>query len=348
LGGSAAVASLTVGSGPASSNIIEVNGSITVNAWNNNAGTAKVDNNCSALVVGNLTAGGTTFSVWQNCPSAAVTLQNIDFSPRGAFSAAATLQIAGGVAHIGSNGAASGSITGTGSLRLSGGVSIDGVIPQSVTINVTAAGSSAPLIAIDSGATLNISGNVQGSGTIVVNGQFILGSTTATVSPKVALNAGSTLVINSAANLQASEVDISAQATLVLGTSANKAVVYLGTITKCLGTVQINLTTTASAFISSSSAGGTVAFTYSSNNVPANLAKCAVQVVDSTGATFTLTSTTSASAGRRLLSSSGTATWGSSSMTYTMSQQQQQQQTSSASHFVLPVLGVFGLLASVM
>jgi len=277
--------------------------------------------------------------VFQSCPTATVTLQNVDFTARAMFTAAATLQIAGGVAHIGATGSASGSITGTGTLKLSGGVSVDGNIPQSVTINVAAAGSSAPLVAIDTGATLNISGDVQGTGgTIVVNGQFILGSTTANVDPKVVVNSGATLVINSATALSAKAVDVSAQATLVIGANAKSSAVYVEKMTKCLGTVQINLATTASAFISGSSAGAGVGFTYSSNNVPADLANCAVQVVDSAGTTFTLTSKTSTTVGRRLLSSSGTATWGSNSMTYTMGQ----QQASGASSYALLPLGVLG------
>jgi len=297
------------------------------------------------LVVSSLTVGGSAFSVFQNCSgatAAAITLTNIDFSTRSTFSAAANVHIAGGVAHIGVNGAASGTITGTGTVQLSGGVSVDGQIPQSVTINVAASGSDAPLATIDTSSVLNISGNVQGGGTIVVNGQFILGSTTASVDPKVVVSSGATLVINSATALQAKAIDVSAQATLVFSASANKAAVYVDKMTQCLGTVQINLTTTAAAFISSSGATANVGFTYSSNNVPADLAKCTVQVVDSTGASFTLTSTTSASTGRRLLASSGTATWGSNSMTYTMGQ----HSSAAVSFFLLPifVVSIAGIL----
>jgi len=111
---------------------------------------------------------------------------------------------------------------------------------------------------------------------------------------------------------------------------------------KCLGTVQIKLATTAAVFLSSTSAGAGVGFSYSANNVPADLAKCSVEVVDSAGARFQLTSTTDASVGRRLLASSGTATWGSSSMTYKMG-----QQSSAATAFVLlpiVIIGVIGLL----
>jgi hypothetical protein len=274
---------------------------------------------------------------------AVVALVNVDFTPRTLFTGTATLHLAGGVAHIGANGATSGTVTGTGDLKLSGGVSVDGNSPQGVTIHVTAAGSSAPLAVVDANAKLNISGNVQGSGTLVVNGQFILGSTTASVDPKVVVNAGATLVINSATALQAKAVDISASATLVIGANANKAAVYIEKMAKCLGTVQIKLATTATAFISGSSAGAGVGFTYSSNNVPADLKNCVVQVVDSNGATFTLTSTTTASVGRRLLAGSGTATWGSNSMTYTMNQQ---QSAASFSFALVPVMviGVIGLL----
>jgi hypothetical protein len=348
LSGATAIPTVTIGSGLTSGTIVEVNSAITVNTWNNNAGSAKVDNNCGALVVGTLTAGGSSFSVFQSCATttmASVTLTNIDFSARTLFSGTANVHISGGVAHIGVSATASGSITGTGNLKLSGGVSVDGVIPQSVTLNVVAAGRSAPLVVVDTGAKLNISGNVQGTGgTIVVNGQFILGSTTATVDPKVVVNAGATLVINSATSLQAKAVDISAQATLVIGATANKGAVNVDKIAKCLGTVQIQLATTASAFISGSSAGAGVGFTYSTNNVPADLAMCTVEVVDSTGATFTLTSRTSVSTGRRLLASSGTATWGSNSMTYNMGQQQQSSAVCVFGFGSIVVAGIVGLV----
>jgi len=303
-----------------------------------------VDNNVS-LTVGSLSVGGSSFAVFQS-PTATVTLQNVDFTARPSFSGAATLQVSGGVAHVApTGGSASGSITGTGTLKLSGGVAVDGNIPSGVTVNVATTGSSGPLATVTAGASLNVAGDVQGTdGVVVVNGQLILGATTANVQPKVVVNSGASLVINSATSLDATAVDISTGATMVIGATAKSGAILVGQMTQCLGTVQITLATTASAFISGSSAGAGVGFTYSSNNVPADLAKCAVQVVDSTGATFTLTSTTSAAAGRRLLGSSGTATWGSSSMTYTMGQQQTAPAPSSFA--LLPVVGagIIGLL----
>jgi len=258
------------------------------------------------------------------------------------------VQIAGGVAHIGVNGAASGSITGFGQLQLSGGVSVDGDIPADVTVTVVTAGSSAPLVAVDAGTALNVAGNVQGlGGTIVVSGKFIVGSAAQSVQPKVVVNSGATFWINPDVATTLAAVDVYAQSTLVIG--ANASAVYIGQITKCLGTVQINLATTAAVFISGSKAGTAVAFSYSTNNVPADLANCAVQVVDSTGAMFTLTSKTSASLGRRLLGSSGTATWGPNTMSYTLSGASAPSQASTArSYFAfLPIVGtgVLGLLA---
>lgn len=342
LAGASAIANLNVGSGFTSGAMFQVNSSISVTSWNNNAGSAKVDNNCGALVIGSLTLGGSYFSVFQNCSQAVFTCSNIDFTSRGMFSGAATLHIAGGVAHIGTQNGAN--VSGSGTLKLSGGVSIDGSLPQGVTVNVAAAGKSAPLVVVDASTNWNISGNVQGSGVIAVNGQLILGSTTASVDPKVVVNAGATLVINSATALQAKAVDISAQATLVLGASAKKGAIFIDKMAKCLGLVQIKLDTTASVFISGTSAGAGVGFTYSSSNNPSDLANCAVEVVDSAGVTFQLTSSASASAGRRLLASGGTATWGPNQMTYTMGQ----QQASSATPLLLlgPILvsGALGLL----
>jgi len=345
LGGASVIANVAIGTGFLDTAIVQVNSAVSVNAWNNNAGSTKVDNNCGALVVGSLSVGGSSFSVFQSCDNATVTLPNIDFSARSSFTAAGTVQIAGGVVHLGVNGTASGTVSGTGIVKLCGAVSAEGKLPKDVTIDVSVAGSNAPLMVIDAGNWLNISGNVQGDGTIAVNGQFVLGSTTATVDPKVVVNAGATLVINSATALSAKAVDVYAQSKLVIGANAKSSAVFIDKMAKCLGTVQINLATTASAFISGSKAGADVGFTYSSNNVPADLANCAVQVVDSAGMTFTLTSKTSASVGRRLLSSSGTATWGDNSMTYTMDKQ---QASAAPAYFALaPIIGagVLGLLA---
>lgn len=338
LTGATAIANLHVGGGLTGAAIFQLNSSITVNSWNNNAGSAKVDNKCGALVVGNLSVGGSTFSVFQSCPAAVVTLSNIDFSPHGSFSGSSTLHISGGVAHV--NGAASGSITGSGYLQLSGGVSVDGNIPLGVTLQVAAAGMSAPVAVVEANSKLNISGNAEGSGSLVVNGQFIVGSASVKVDPRVVINSAATFTINAATAFRAKAVDVAVGATLVIGANANKGTVYVERMAKCAGTVRIELGVTASAFTSGSGAGAATGFTYSSNNVPKDLSNCVVELLDSTGKTFTLTSTTTASVGRRLLAGSGTANWGSDSMTYTM-------QSAASSFFALvPVVavGMIGLL----
>jgi hypothetical protein len=337
-----------VGNGLSTSGaIFEVNSSVTVTSWNNNAGSARVDNNNGVIVVGNLSVGGTAFAVFQSSATAAVTLTNIDFSARASFATSSTLHVAGGIAHLGVSGATSaaattnGAITGTGTVKLSGGVSVDGNIPQDVTLNVAASGRSSPLAVVDASTTLRTAGNIEGDGTIVVNGNLEVSAATH-VDPKVVINAAATFVINSAVAVQAKAVNVSAGAVLVIGANANKGKVTINKIAQCLGTVRINLATTAAAYISSQAVGGVVAIKYDSNNVPADLAKCAVEVVDSDKKTFTLTSRTSASAGRRLLASSGTATWGSDSMTYTMSQ----QNSAAYSFAIVPLIlsGVIGIL----
>jgi hypothetical protein len=341
-------ASLNVGSGASNGAIFEVNSSVTVTNWNNNAGSARVDNNGGAIVVGTLTVGGTAFAVFQSSATAAVTLPNIDFAARANFAAASTLHVAGGIAHIGVNGATSvaattkGAITGAGTVKLSGGVSVDGNIPKDVTLHVAASGRSAPLAVVDSSTTLTTAGNVEGDGTIVVNGNFEL-TAAAKVDPKVVINAAANFVINTGVAFQAKAVNVSERAVLVIGATANKGQVTINKIAQCLGTVRINLATTAAAYISSQAAGGQVAIKYDSNNVPADLAKCTVEIVDSEKKTYTLTSRTSASAGRRLLASSGTATWGSDSMTYSMS-----QQNSAAYSFALLPLVIIGVVGIVM
>jgi len=333
------IPTLLVGAGFGSGAIFEVNSSVKVTSWTNNARSARVDNNCGAVSVDTLAVGGSAFAVFQSCPAAVFNVSSVDFSSRNLFTDPGTVQVAGGVAHIGS-------ASGTGSLKLSGGVSIDGTIPQTVTINVAASGKSAPLAVVDEKKTLTTSGDVQGDGSIAVNGRFELVATSTKVDPKVVVNAGATLLIDATAAFKAKAVDVSASAVLVIGANANKGTVAIDRISKCLGTVRINLATSADAFISSSSAGTGIAFTYSTNNVPADLKNCAVEVVDSNMRTYTLTSTTSATAttGRRLLASSGTATWGSSSMTYNM--QSSQQGSASSSFVAIPIfmIGMFGLL----
>jgi len=344
-----AIANLSAGASVNDNVIFQVNSSLMVNAWNNNAGTAKVNNDGAAIVVGRLSVSGNAFSVWQS-GSATVTLNSINFG-----AAAGTLQISGGAAHIGVSGSSASSsgsvnITGSGKLRLSGGVSVDGIIPSSVTIDVAASGSSAPLVTIDSATVLNISGDVTTSssasatassnGVISVNGDFILGSTTANVDPQVVLNSGARLVVNSATKLQAKALAVYAGSTLVIGASANRAQVYFDKIASCVGTVQIRLDTTASAFISSNGATAAVGFKYSSTNDVQQLKQCAVEVVDSANQKFTLTSTTSASAGRRLLASQGTATWGSDSMTFQMAGNSTQSSSAPIAFAAVPLLMV--------
>jgi len=151
-------------------------------------------------------------------------------------------------------------------------------------------------------------------------------------------------LIDSAATFKAKAVDVSASAFLVIGANANKGTVTIDRIAKCLGTVRIHLATSVETFISSSSAGAGVAFHYSSNNVPADLKNCAVEVVDSNMQTVSLTSTTTATVGRRLLAASGTANWGPNSMTYTMSRQQPSGASFSFAALPILMIGMFGLL----
>lgn len=333
---------LVVGSDSGSGAIFEVNSSVTVNSWINNAGSARVDNNCGVLVVGNLSVGGSSFSVFQSCPQAVVTLPMIDFSARAAFTAPSTLHIAGGVAHVGAHGTTSGSVVGTGTVKLSGGVSVDGTIPSTVTLHVASSGRSAPLAVVDVSKILKTSGNVEGDGTIVVNGNFEI-SVAAKIDPKVVVNAAATFLIDSAAAFKARTVEVAAGAFLVVGASANKGTVTIENIAKCLGTVRINLATSAAVFISGDRAGAGVALKYSSK--PADLKNCAVEIVDSEKRTFTLTSSTSAAAGRRLLASSGTANWGPNEMTYTMNQNATQN-AAPLSFALLPIVvtSVIGML----
>jgi hypothetical protein len=337
------VTSLVGGSGFGSSAVFEVNSAVTVTSWNNNAASARVDNN-AAVSVGTLTLGGSLFSVIQSGASAAITLNNVDFTARSLFTAAGTLHISGGTAHIGAYGTTSGSVTGSGSIKLSGGVSVDGTIPQTVTLNVVASGRSPPLAVVDASTTLKASGNINGDGTILVNGRLELGTTSVSANPKVIVNTGATLLIDASQAFSAKAVDVYSGAVLVIGANANKGTATIDRIAQCLGTVRIMLSTTASAFVSSSGGTATVALRYSSNNVPADLSKCAVEIVDSDSKTYSLTSTTSAAVGRRLLASSGTATWGQNSMTYTMTSTN--ANAAAFSFALLPILasGMVGIL----
>jgi hypothetical protein len=352
----AAIANINVGAqSSASTAIFEVNGNanVAVNAWTNNAAVAKVDNQAS-LTIGWLTTGNAFFSVWNNATTAsAVTFGNIDFTARSGYGTAygnGIVHVAGGSCSVNASG-----VTGSGTLRLTGGASISSTgsasasLPQSLTIDISAQGSSGPVAVVDASKTLSISGDITGDagGVLSVNGNLMLGSTTANVNPQVIVNGGAMLAINSAAAFRAKAVSVASSATLQLGAStqamAQQGKVMIDQMSQCLGTIQINLATTASAFASANSGGAAVAFNYSSTNNAAELAKCTVQVVDSAGVKYTLTSTTSASAGRRLLSNSNTATWGSNGMSYSMSGQ---SNGAAPSFAVLPlvVIGFLGLL----
>lgn len=323
LASSTAVDALVLGTNLASSAIVEVNSSATVTLWTNNAGKTKVENNCSNLVVGSMDVGSSSLSVYQSCPKANVTISSLSFAASGSLSGAGKLSIAGGVARI--NADMSGSVTGTGNVSLSGGVAIEGNLPASVTVGVQGSSNNAALISIDANKMFHVEGDMtaDAAGTVAVYGKLAFGAATKAVQAKVIVNAGASLVFNSSSSCAAKAVEIAAGSYLEIGANVKSNTLALGQFAKCLGVVRINLATTASAFISGSSAGSAVAFTYTGGNA-AELSKCAVEVIDSTGAKVTLTSRTSVS-GRRLLQSGngGSATWSDSSMTYTMGQQQQ-------------------------
>lgn len=327
--------------------IFQVNASTHVNSWNSGASAKVNNNNGGALVVDQLSVNGgssSKFSVWQNT-GASVTLNSISFSASMGNNNGGTVQVVGGTAHFGASGSASANITGSGTVQLGGGVSVDGNVPQTVTIDVSGSGASnAPVATIDAGTTLSTSGDVTTStsnGAISVNGNFILGSTSANVDPKVILNSGASFVVNSSAQLHAKAVDIYAGAKLVIRKSANRTAPLINKITKCVGTVQITLDVTAAVFIAANNAGSSVGLYYDSSNNVQDLKQCAVEVWDSAGTKFTLTSTTSASAGRRLLASDGTAQWNSDSMTFQMDKSTPSSPSSASVSFaVIPVLMV--------
>jgi len=288
--------------------------------------------------------------------AAIANFQSINFGAGGSGS----LQVSGGAAHFGGSASASANITGSGNIQLSNGVSVDGYIPTGVSVSVDASGSNAPLVSIESKTTLSVAGDISftrngggstasadASAVIAVNGgTLIVGSDSTRVQPKVVLQSGAMFLINTSRTFRAEAVQIGAGAAFVIGASADRANLKVQKIVQCAGTVRINLAVTGDAFIASSASGmsaggtGSVAFSYDkSSNDATQLAKCGVEVVDSTGKTYTLTSRTSAQAmaGRRLLASDGSATWGDDSMTFQM-----QKQTSSAavSFAVVPLLMV--------
>jgi len=207
---------LVIGGSLVPSAMVEVSTSTNVSVWTNNAAKAKVSNNCSNLVVGTLTLGGSSVSVSQRCPKANVTINSLDFSARGGFSGNSKLLIAGGMARINADG--SGNITGTGSVSLSGGVAIEGHLPASITVDVRAA-SNAPLISIDASKEFYVAGDMtaETAGTVAVYGKLAFGAATANVQPKVIVNGGATLVFNSSSNCQAKALEVAASGTLELG-----------------------------------------------------------------------------------------------------------------------------------
>lgn len=354
----ATIANLNVGDGGSTSvAIFEVSSATTVTTWSNSAATAKVDNSAS-VTVGSLVTGNSIFSVWNNVSAAAVTFNNIDFTARASMGTkTGTVHVSGGSVIVNASGVTgvTASATASAILKVTGGASVStsansGSLPQGVTIDVSAQGTSGPVAVVDAGTVLNTTGQITGdNGVLSINGQLILGATSANVKPKVIVNSGATVAINAAAAFHATAVSIASGATLQLGASTQAAAqqgnVVIDQMAQCLGTININLASSASVFASGSMAGAAIAFNYSSTNNVAELVKCKVQVTDSTGATVLLQSTTSASAaaGRRLLATSNTATWGSNGMSYQMTGQ---SNSALPSCIVLPavVVSFLGLL----
>lgn len=355
---------VSLNAGASNNNIFQINSSLTVNSWNS-AGSANVNNDGAELKLGSLTIGGSSskFVVSQERSASAsasaessVSFGNINFGTGG------TLRVAGGSAHFGGSATVDSNITGSGRVQLSGAVSVDGNIPAAVTVNVDASGSSAPLVTVNSGSTFNVSGDViishngesssmvDTKAVVVVNGVFVAGSASAKVQPKVVLNQAASFVISSAATFQAEAVEIGAQASLVIDRNVNRATLKIRKIARCAGTIQIRLTAEAFAAATvsstSTSATGSVAFSYDNTNNITELVNCGVEVFDASNKKYTLTSRTStqAAAGRRLLASEGTATWGSDQMTFNV--EKQEQSSAPVSFAVVPLLmvGMAGLL----
>jgi len=340
---SSSIANVNVGAPTTSSvAIFEVNsGTTTVTAWNNNAAAAKIDNS-AALTINSLVTGNSFFSVWHNASaasSASVTFNSIDFTARSSFGNAygsGIVHVSGGSVVVNASG-----VKATGTLKVTGGASVStsassGSLPATLTIDISAQGTSSPIAVVEAATVLDVSGDITSDGdkgVLAVNGQLKLGSTaradatTYQVRPKVIVNKAATVTINAASAFHATAVSVAQDATLQFNASAQAAAqagtVVIDKIDLVTGSIiQINLAVSASVF-ASSMAGGAIAFNYSASNNVADLAKSTVQVVDSTGARVTLTSTTSASAstGRRLLATSNTATWGSNGMSYQMTGQ---------------------------
>jgi len=246
--------------------------------------------------------------------------------------------VAGGSATLGvdANGN-NGNSSGTGTVQLAGGVSVYGNISAGVTLNVAAAGKSAPQAVIDAGKTLSFYGtSITGTGgSIVVNGNLWLAAAVNSVQTQVVLNAAAQFTVSSTTTFNAAAWSLAAQGRVIFAANCNRANVFVQTISQCLGTVQINLATTMSAFVSAGGSG--VGFTYSSSNNVQVLVQCQVVVMDSAGASVALTSVAGGSASGRRLLGSGTATWNSNQMNF---------QTNSASAVFLTVPIVVALLTS--
>jgi len=318
-GGASAIASLNLQGTSSQAALVDVSSAATVTSWKATVGQSKVDVKCSALVITNLQVDGSDVSFFQSCDTSAaasVTIANLNWTSAG------HILVSGGSATIGMNGAAEATQTGSGEIQASGSVSLDGVLAAGVTLTVAGSGKSAPLAVIDTGKKLDFRGTtVSGTaGTIAVNGQFWVGAMTNAVQPKVIVNSGAQFVVASSNALTAEAINVEASGKFVLAASANRAAVHVKKIARWLGTVEIKLNVTASAFIASGGKG--IGFTYDAAGVVlADLAKSTVVVTDSLGASTMLTTTASASAsaGRRLLSGNN-ANYGSDSMTFSMTQ----------------------------
>jgi len=337
LSGSAAIPTLTLGGTIGQASFVEVSSAATVTVMTSNVASAKVDTtDCSSLVVTTLNVPGTAVSFFQTCNAtgeASIIIPNIQFTSTGG-----TILVAGGSATLGvdANGNA-GTSSGSGTIQLAGGVSVYGNISAGVTLNVAAAGKSAPQCVIDTGKTLSFYGAaITGTGgSIVVDGNLWLAATVTSVQAQVVVNAAAQFTVSSTAAFNAAAWSVATQGKVIFAANCNRASVFVQTISQCLGTVQINLATSMSAFVSAGGSG--VGFTYASSNNVQLLAKCQVVVVDSAGASVALTSVVGGSASGRRLLGSGTATWNSNQMNF---------QTNSASALFLTVPVVVALLTS--
>jgi hypothetical protein len=325
VGGTSAIATVDLEGSASQAALVDVNASTSVTTWKAVVGSSKVDVKSSALVITNLQVAGSNMAIFQTSAtstSASVSIANLNWTSTGGI-----LLVSGGSATIGISGSTEGTQSGSGEVRASGSVSIDGVLAAGVTLNVYAAGKSAPHAVIDAGKKLDFRGTTVSGSTgsqITVNGQFLVGASTNAVQPKVVVNSGAQFVVASSTALTAEALNVAAQGRFVLAANANRAAVRIKKIAQLAGTVEIKLNVTAAAFIASGGRG--IGFTYdAAGNVAADLAKSTVVVTDSAGLSVTLKSSVGASAsGRRLLADASAntqdnqANWGPDSMTFTM------------------------------